>query len=151
MSPGSPVDPLHPEPTRRSGYRYFFYSKHHGAASSSDARWLESVSQAEEFSVFDEADFHNIADARGWLYGVLRAAEDDLRDLGTWQQQVAEFPQAKAGVAWHGYPVWAVNGLAPANRAGQKMRPPSAVFQMMEQAGIITARERKRLIKGKHV
>jgi len=143
-------DPIHPDPTRNNGYRYLFAGKHHGGGSRSDARWSEEVGRAEEFSVFDTADFHDIADERGWLYGVLREEDGSLRDLGTWEQQVAEFPLANEGVPWHGYPIWAVNRAAPANRSGQKMKPSKEVFEKMEAAGLITSRQRKRLYKGDH-
>lgn len=145
-----PSDPIHPVKTRRSQYEYLFASKHHGGGTSDDARWQDDVTRDEEFSVFDEADFHDISDSDGRLYGVLRSQDGVLRDLGTWQQQVAEFPRANEGVPWHGYPIWAVNQEAPANRSSQQMRPARGVFQKMEDAKLITKRERKRLFKGKH-
>jgi hypothetical protein len=143
-------DPIHEATTRRSGYQYLFSGKHHGGGSSSDARWSDDVSRDGEFSVFDDADFHDIADENGWFYGVLRTADGELRDLGTWQQQVAEFPRANEGIPWHGYPIWAVNQEAPANRASQKMRPAKIVFQKLEDAGLITKQQRKRLFRRKH-
>ena len=141
----------HTARTHRSEYRYIFTAKHHGGGASGDARWPEEVSHDEEFSVFDVADLFVTCDERGWLYGVLPDTEGELRDLGTWQQQMAEFPWADEGVPWHGYPIWAVNELAPPNRADQRMRPSKDVFRRMEQAGLITARQRKRLYKGDHV
>ncbi len=144
------TDELHSTLTQRSHYQYLFTAKHHGAGSSGDACWSSDVSRDEEFSVFDVADLHLFAADNGWLYGVLRDAKNELRDLGTWQQQVAEFPKANEGVPWHGYPIWAVNEDAPANRAGQDMRPPKKVFKQFEKEGLITARERKRLLKGDH-
>jgi hypothetical protein len=89
-----------------------------------------------------------LSDEEGRLYGVLRDAEGELRDLGTCQQQVAEFPRAGEGVPWHGYPIWAVNELAPARRSGEKMPPAKEVFGKMERAGLISRRQRKRLYKG---
>jgi hypothetical protein len=59
-----------------------------------------------------------------------------LRDLGTWGQQIAEFPSAKAGIPWHGYPIWAVNQEAPDNRKGEKMRPAKQVFEKLEAPGL---------------
>ncbi|MBY0526770.1 MAG: hypothetical protein K2R98_25485 [Gemmataceae bacterium] len=144
------TDPIHPDPTRKRGYRYQFAAKHHGGGTAKDARWALNVSRVEEFTVFDEADDHDIFDDDGRCYGVLRNADGNLRDLGTWQQQVAEFPRANDGVPWHGYPIWAVNGLAPANRSGERVRPAKNVFQKMEQAGLISRRQRKRLYKGDH-
>lgn len=140
---------IHPQPTRRSGYRYQFTPKHHGGDAEA-AQWLPGLRLEEEFAVFDTADEHDLSDDDGRLYGVLRDADGELRDLGTWQQQVVEFPPANEGVPWHGYPIWAVNALAPASRSGEKMRPAKTVFRKMEQAGLITARQRKRLYKGDH-
>ena len=65
-------------------------------------------------------------------------------------QQMAEFPLPQEGEPWHGYPIWAVNGLAPENRRGEKMRPDKDVFLKMQRAGLLTERERKRLFKGDH-
>jgi hypothetical protein len=69
------VDPEHPIPTKRGGYRYLFLAKHHGAGSKSDARWLPELSRDEEFAVFDDADFHDISDEQENLYGVLRTPD----------------------------------------------------------------------------
>jgi hypothetical protein len=143
------TDPEHPEATRRNNYRYIFTGKHHGGGSSTDARWLPDLSRDAEFSVFDNADWFEVCDEGGWLYSVLSDG-DELRDLGTWAQQVAEFPFARAGTPWHGYPVWAVNQAAPDNRGGDKMKPAKAVFSRMEEVGLITERQRKRLWKGQH-
>ena len=87
-------------------YRYQFAAKHHGGGKADDARWVDDVSRDEEFSVFDEADFRDILDDDGRLYGVLRGADGKLRYLGTWKQKIAEFPRANEGIAWHGYPIW---------------------------------------------
>lgn len=73
-------DHEHPHPTRRSQLRYLFTAKHHGGGSTTDARW--SVTEDEEFSVFDEADFRDIGDEDGRLYGVLGDAQRELRELG---------------------------------------------------------------------
>ena len=147
-TPSTGKDPMHPTPTRRSEYCYCFTGKHHGGGTSDDARWLPDLSPADEFMVFDTADYYNISSDQGWLYGVLKTASGELRELGTWQQQIAEFPFASSGVPWHGWPLWAVNRFAPSNRADEKMRPSKAVFQQMEKAGLITAHDRKRLSKG---
>lgn len=143
-------DPIHPVLTRKKRYRYIFCGKHHGGGSPTDAQWSKDVTQDEEFSIFDEADFYDICEGEGWLYGVLRNAERELGDLGTWSQQIAEFPRANEGVPWHGYPIWPLNDDAPPNRSGEQMRPPKEVFQKMEQAGLINKRQRKRLFKGDH-
>ncbi len=61
---------------------------------------------------------------------------------------MAVFPKANEGVPCHGYPLWAVNNHAPSNRAHQKMRPTKEVFGKLENAGLITKCEYKRLWKG---
>jgi len=144
------ADPIHPVQTRNRHYIYQFTAKHHGGGKADDARWSKDVSQDEEFSVFDEADYHDIIDDDGRFYGVLPSPGGALRDLGTWQQQVAEFPRANEAIPWHGYPIWALSELAPPNRSGEKARPAKEVFVKMEQAGLISARQRKRLFKGDH-
>jgi hypothetical protein len=143
-------DPVHARLTRKSKYQYVFTAKHHGGGKADDARWSEEVSMDEEFGVFDEADFCDIFDRNGRIYGVLRGADGSLRDLGTWKQQIAEFPKADQGVPWHGYPIWSVNEIAPSNRAGQKARPAKEIFQKLEAAGLMTVQEWKRLYKGAH-
>jgi hypothetical protein len=141
---------IHGQLTRRSGYRYQFTPKHHGGDVGA-AQWLPILRLEEEFAVFDAADEHELSDDAGRLYGVLRSADGKLRDLGTWQQQMAEFPRPNQGVPWHGYPIWTPNALAPAKRSGEKVRPAKEVFGKMERAGLITTRDRKRLYKGDHV
>lgn len=141
-------DPVHPTPTRRSEYCYCFTGKHHGGGASGDARWDPQISREDEFMVFDTADYHTISDEHGWLYGVLKTETGRLRELGTWHQQIAAFPAANSGEAWHGYPLWPVSRLGPANRASEQMRPSKAVFQAMVGAGLITKREQSRLRKG---
>lgn len=143
-------DVEHPQSTRRSQYRYIFTGKHHGGDRAA-ARWHPELNHDAEFSVFDNADFHDLSDERGWLYGVLRDEEDGLRHLGTWNQQMAEYPLANEGQPWHGYPLWPLKELGPENRRGEKMRPAKDVFLKMEQAHLISQRERKRLFKGDHV
>lgn len=143
------ADRLHYTVTRVGGLAYLFTAKHHGGGHATDARWADDVTADEEFSVFDEAVARQVADDRGWVYGVLPAG-DELRDLGTWQQQVAEFPATAAGVPWHGYPIWAAGDAAPENRRGERMRPSKAVFLRLREVELISERQRKRLIKGDH-
>ena len=152
MSTGETSGPIHPVATRVSGYRYQFYDKHHGRGAPDVARWLPEMSQDEEFAVFDTADANGISDERGWLYGV-RPRDDDgeIPDLGTWGQQVAEFPYARPNETWHGYPLWPLVEAGPENRKGEKSRPSKGVFLRMEAARMLTPRERKRLQKGDHI
>ena|SRR5487761_518789 len=139
---------VHPNVTEESKYQYQFTPKHHGAVADA-AQWLPSLSLDEEFEVFNAADRESICDDRGWLYGV-RQAGHELLDLGTWSQQIAEFPAATARQAWHGYPIWPVNEFAPENRRSHKMKPDRAVFEKLEAAGMLTKPQRRRLLKGDH-
>ncbi len=144
-------EPIHPKRTRKSKYRYRFTKKHHRKGKSDDAQWDPELTRKEEFTVFDDADFFVICDEMGRLFGVLRTPEKKLRELGTWKQQIAEFPKPSPGDdVWHGYPVWPVKGTAPANRANEKLRPPKAIFLKLEEAGLITKLQRKRLYGGGH-
>lgn len=138
---------VHGEVTDNHEYRYQFTPKHHGADKKA-AQWLPSLSLEEEFAVFNSADEHELSDDEGWLYGVERIEEDELRSLGTLNQQVAAFPFAREGEVWHGYPLWPLDEGGPSNRRSDDMKPAKAVFEKMEEAGLITKRGRKRLWKG---
>jgi hypothetical protein len=94
---------------------------------------------------------HELSDDAGNLYGVQPDGEGGLIYLGTWNQQIAEFPVAREGEAWHRYPVYPVSDLAPQKRRGEKHRPAKEVFDKMVRAALITRRHRKRLMKGDHV
>src|SRR5262245_23956148 len=113
----------HPTRTQLSQYRYLFTANHHGA-DRNPPMCLPAISQETEFSIFDVADLRQVTDSRGWLYGVLLDGNGDLLDIGTWEEQVAEFqPGAGAADPWHGYPKWSVDELGPANRRKQQCRP----------------------------
>jgi len=141
---------IHPQRTGRNK-RYMFTPKHHGADKEA-ATWLPEITREQEFSVFDLADFHEICDDRGWLYGVL-PMEGGLRLLGTRREQIAEFQGGNEQEApWHGYPVYPhIKGLAPPNRSGDRCRPAKEVFHKLHSAGLITRVQRTRLSKGRHV
>ena len=140
----------HPTRTRRGEYRYLFTAKHHGGDSTA-SMWLPEIAQEVEFAIFDFADFVQIVDSRGWLYGVLREADGKLSTIGTWDEQVAEFqPGSDAADPWHGYPQWALNEIGPANRRKQQCRPEKAVFDRMRTAGMISKVQRKRFLTGRH-
>jgi len=143
------LDHEHPQPTRRHGYRYLFTSKHHEGHG--DAQWVASLSEADEFAVFDGADEMELSDENGNLFGALSEGDDSLRTLGIFAEQIAMFPCAAEGSPWHGYPLWALNDGAPANRRNQKHRPAREVFDKMVLAGLINQGMRRRLMKGDHV
>jgi hypothetical protein len=142
--------------TARRGLSYVFTPKHHGA-SQNNACWLTDLSLDEEFAIFDRADGivvqnpdednRQVADENGNLYGYAPLPDGSLRVIGTWHQQLAEFPVQEVG-AWHGYPIWPINSDAPQNLHGQKCRPDAKVFDRMLQLGDITRGQRKRLKKG---
>jgi len=143
------TDWLHNAVTQRRQLQYLFAAKHHGADRTA-ARWLPILTAAEEFSVFDGADLEDLSDGRGWLYGVLRNGLGNLLFLGTWNQQIAEFPSAREGFPWHGYPLYPLRGVGPENRRGERMRPSLEVFGKMVESGVLTPRQKKRLARGKH-
>ncbi len=140
---------VHNRRTTRSEYQYQFTPKHHGAGPGA-ARWLQELSLDEEFDIFDAADEHELSDDDGRLYGVQRDGEDSLRYIGIWHEQVAEFPLAREGEAWHGYPVYPLVDEGPENRRGQRSRPANIVFGKMVRAGLISQSQRRRLMKGDH-
>ena len=141
-------DAEHPTRTRRSSYRYTFTARHHGGDKSA-AMWAMEITRDAEFSIFDGADFWEIADGRGWLYGVLLNG-DELSSIGTRDEQVAEFQPGAEGEPWHGYPKWVVNKLGPANRRKPHCCPEKQVFDRMVDVSLITAIQRKRLLTGRH-
>jgi hypothetical protein len=135
----------HPQTTRRHQYRYRFTSKHHGGHG--DGQWLASLSEEDEFAVFDGADDRELSDAAGNLFGALPDGNDSLRMLGT-EEQIAKFPRASDGSPWHGYPMWPLSDDAPPNR---RHGPPKEVYDRMVVVGLINHEMRRRLMKGDHV
>jgi hypothetical protein len=112
--------------------------------------WLPEISHDTEFSIFDNADLRQIADHRGWLYGVFPDGNRELRSLGTWDEQVAEFqPATSPADPWHGYPQWPLDETGPPNRRRQQHCPERLVFNLMVTAGLITKIQRKRLLTGR--
>ena len=150
MSIGEGSGRIHPIPTRKYEYRYLFSDKHHGRGGFKAAQWLPALSDDEEFSVFDEAVFHGISDQYGRLYGVRITTNQKVLYVGTLGQQIAEFPHARPGEPWHGYPLWPLKEAGPANMQGENRRPLKEVFQKMEERIKLKARDRKRLWKGNH-
>lgn len=141
---------VHPVPTHRGRLLYQFTPKHHGGDAGA-ATWRAELTREEEFEVIDTADQHEIADTDGNLYGLLRGEGGTLRALGTWDQRPAEFPVARPGEPWHGYPIFPVNDEAPENRQGFACKPAKEVFGRLLGAGLVDRREKKRLAKGDFV
>jgi hypothetical protein len=160
--PSVQTDTKHDVLTNRRNLTYVFTSKHHGG-DQAVSRWLTSLPFAEEFEIFDRADGivvvapadnRQVADSNGNLYGyeILEAGLQHFRELGTWHQQMAEFPVQRPDSDWHGYPIWAIDEeLAPQKYAGQKCRPEVGVFDRMVQLGDIDYGQRKRLKKGEWI
>src|SRR5437899_1758442 len=103
---------LHGQTTSRRQLQYEFTPKHHGGDKNA-ARWLSELTFEEEFSIFDLADFNEISDDAGNMYGILRDVNDKIRHIGVWNEQMAEFPSKREGEVWHGYPVYPLKELAP--------------------------------------
>jgi hypothetical protein len=137
----------HPAVTRRHGYRYRFTAKHHGGHG--DGQWSDSLSEDDEFAIFDDADDKELTDDDGSLFGAMKEGDDSLCILGYYHEQIAKFPVASEGSPWHGYPVWPLGEAGPSNR--RKCQPGKEVFDKMVVAGLINNRMRKRLMKGDHV
>jgi hypothetical protein len=141
---------IHPDPSP-SGYRYYFHPKHHGAGSPSDAKWLPEMTREEEFEVFAMADRHHLSDDGGDLYGLRISGsipDHEILFLGTRYEQVAHFWEASEGSPWHGYPLWPILRRDSLNRKGQQYRPPKEVLEKMVGAGLLTDKQRYRLMKG---
>ena len=150
MTNGSPAGPVHPILTRRKGQQYFFYTKHHQLSHSKDSQWLlpPSLTQDQEFWVFDNAENLELSDGPGNLYGFRQKSGKSTLSLGTRGEQVAKFPFTPANQAWHGYPIWPI----AKKRDDEDLRPiPNEVLDKMVEKGVIDARERKRLRKGDHI
>ena len=150
MPIGEDSGPIHPDTTRKYKYRYLFSNKHHGRGGSKAAQWLPTLSDDEEFSVFDEAVFHGISDQHGRLYGVRITTNQEVLYVGTLGEQIAIFPHTRPGETWHGYPLWPLREAGPANKQGEDRRPSKEVFQKMEERIKLKPRDRKRLWKGNH-
>ena len=142
---------VHPKSTRRNKYFYFFYEKHHRNGPSEHAQWLDEpeLTTAGEFQVFDDADYHEISDDNGNLFGLRRRGDDGcISPLGTRGEQVACFPCTRLSQPWHGYPIWPIE----VQRDGERLRPiAKAVLILMVDVQVITQKEKRRLGKGKHI
>jgi len=139
-------DTPYPDPTRRSGHLYLMTKKHHGAGGPTASCW--SLTPENEFRVFDEGDSHRIVESRK-IYGVLRVG-DELQLIGTWQQVVAIFYPPELPGRWHGHPLFPVRSAAPDSLKVSRMKPSKNVLKLLQDAALITLRERKRLAKGDH-
>ena len=136
MASGEDPCPVYDGRTNRSQLRYCFYRAHHGHGAPDDSQWIEGLSEAEEFSIFDLADEHEIADEKGHLYGIRVGPElHDVLDLGTEGEQIAKFWKAREGQPWHGFPLWPLRDDAPANR--KKTVLPKAVLERFAQVDLI--------------
>jgi hypothetical protein len=160
-------DHEHPRQTRRNQYRYEFTQKHHGGYG--EAQWLPppSLSEDNEFAVFDFADGDadrrrsddevQCSDDEGNLLGVfmevLPDGTDSLRILGSCQEQIARFWNPKTHVPTHGFPVYPIKRLAAPGHRKQHSRqlPPKRLLTKMIKLGWITAGMSSRLAGGKHV
>jgi hypothetical protein len=148
MSVGGEGGHLHPAPTRRSGYRYFFYDKHHGRGGPEAARWALDVSEDEEFGISDQADNLDLSDDHGNSYGVRIGLEHQVLVLGTLRQQIARFHDS--GPPWHGFPLGPLDNHLDPPHPPQRPLPKDALQKMVD-ARLLTREERRRLLKGKHV
>jgi hypothetical protein len=150
MSVGGEPGHVHPVPTQRNAYRYFFYDKHHGRGGPEAAQWALDLSENEEFGIFDQADLLDLSDDRGNLYGIRLGLEPERQVLAleTLRQQIAKFPRARVGQEWHGFPFGPIDGnLAPPHPPNRPL--PKDALQKMVDARLLTGADRRRLLKGK--
>jgi hypothetical protein len=152
MSFGGEPGRLHTELSQRSGHSYFFYDEHHGRGGPEAARWAPNVSDDGEFGIFDQADFHQLSDQRGNLYGISvgPGAVGEVRYLGALKQQVAKFPIAREGTPWHGYPLAPLENSLDFPRPPERALPNEALLRMVE-VELLDNRQRKRLLKGRNI
>ncbi len=148
MSVGGEGGHLHPDPTRRRHFRYFFYDKHHGRGGPEAAQWVLDLSEIEEFGIFDQAEDLDLSDDRGNLYGIRFGPERQVRVLGTHRQQIAKFTDS--GPHWHGFPLGPLDPNLDPPHPPERALPKDALQKMVD-AHLLTREERKRLLKGKHV
>jgi hypothetical protein len=148
MASGSDPCPEHHDRTRRRSLRYCFYIAHHGRGVSDDSQWAEELSEVEEFAIFDEADWLDLSDATGNLYGLRRSPDGTILDLGTRGEQISKFWETHEATPWHGFPLWPLAVDGPENRRRQPA--PKAALEKMERIGLLLPKQRRRLQKGKH-
>ena len=141
--------PVHDQATSRSQFRYFFYDKHHTPNNTTDAQWLPSLSQAEEFAIFDQADFDQIIVSNGDFFGMRRTPDGQILPLGTERQVIAEFPATLPPRAWHGYPLWPLKKAGDIQR--NRLPAPREALQLMVERGWITDGQKRKLTKGGRV
>jgi len=135
-------DHEHSVATRVNGLRYLFTAKHHGGWKSRHATWLPTLTEEEEFSVFDDADANQVSDAAGNLFGVLFDGNEGLQDLGTRGEQIAKFWYSPPGSPWHGFPAFPLkDDVVMQNRQGETARPERQVLDRLLEVGAIN-RER---------
>jgi hypothetical protein len=153
---------IHDGVTERGQLRYCFTPKHHGAGLSSDSRWLRDLTRPEEFQVFDMADFHELRDEDGDLYGLRISGAPGNRELlklGEMNEQIARFwAEGRATDPWHGHPLWPIRpkheenrAKGAENRAKQGCCPPREVFDRMVELGILSKSKANRLKTSRHV
>jgi hypothetical protein len=147
MATGGEPGHLHSVRTTRNRYAYFFDDKHHGRGGPRAAQWAEDVSEEEEFAIFDRSDDLDLSDTDGNLYGLRIGPNGEILVLGTWKQQVAEFPRAHPGHPWHGYPLGPLKDTRPPH---PPVRPlPRDALQKMVDRGLLSGGQRKRLLLGR--
>lgn len=140
---------IHPVPTKKSKYRYFFYVKHHAAEDHENSQWA-NVTPEEEFSIFDSADENDIFVETGSdrnYFGILVNLNSlRVQTIGTKGQQVAKFPHSRSNTPWHGFPLFPID-----NDSSRKNIVPREAIDRMVEVGMITAQKASRLKGGKRI
>lgn len=149
MASGEDPCPEYQTRTRRRNLRYCFSLAHHGRGAPDDSQWADDLTRDEEFAIFDEADWHDLSDTKGHLYGLRRRPDGTILDLGTQGEQVAKFWKTHEGHPWHGFPLWPLARGGPENRKRQPA--PKDALMWMEAQGLLRPEQRKRLQKGRRI
>ena len=129
--------------------RYCFSSAHHGRGAPDDSQWADDLGRDEEFGIFDQSARLDLSDTKGNLFGLRRAQDGTILDLGTQGQQIAKFWMAPEHSPCHGFPLWSLAPNAAGNRKNQPA--PREAITKMEEAGLLSPTQRKRLLKGDRV
>lgn len=131
--------------TQRSNLAYQMTSKHHRSNSTSEeAQWRGSLTDDEEFLVFDLADLHALESfPDGDLFGVLPNEEGELLEIGSRDEQLAKFPVQPVAMRWHGYPMRCEYKNDPRG-------PDRQVWSRLVAAGLATEEQVMRLKRGQN-
>ena len=103
----------------------------------------------EEFAVFDLADFHDLSNEKGDLYGLHLSPERSIMIWGLEKNRWRSFLFRKEIIPGMAIRAWPIIGWSGTSRSEISL-PPKDALEKMKHAGLITENQRKRLARGKH-